>query len=69
LVAWGYNRDDALYKIAPIVRKAQEANSNAALIKEYKDGRIIVKRKRYQTYSESEEIIPKSTDLILDEKE
>lgn len=69
LVEWGYNRDDALYKIAPIISKAQEANSTAALVKEFKDGRIVVKRRVYQNYSDSEEIIPKSTDLILDENE
>lgn len=69
LIELGYNRDDALYKIAPIITKAQEANSNASMVKEYKDGRIVVKRKVYQNYSDSEEIIPKSTDLILDEKE
>lgn len=69
LVEWGYNRDDALYKIAPIISKAQEANSTAALVKEYKDGRIVVKKRVYQNYSDSEEIIPKSTDLILDESE
>ena len=69
LVEWGYNRDDALYKIAPIISKAQEANSTAEIVKEYEDGRIIVKRRVYQNYSDSEEIIPKSTDLILDERE
>ena len=69
LVEWGYNRDDALYKIAPIISKAQEANSTAALVKEFKDGRIVVKRRVYQNYSDSEEIIPKSTDLILDQNE
>ncbi len=69
LVEWGYNRDDALYKIAPIISKAQEANSTAALVKEFEDGRIVVKRRVYQNYSDSEEIIPKSTDLILDENE
>lgn len=69
LVEWGYNRDDALYKIAPIISKAQEANSTAALVKEFKDGRIVVKRRVYQNYSDSEEIIPKSTDLILDGNE
>lgn len=69
LVEWGYNRDDTLYKIAPIISKAQEANSTAALVKEFKDGRIVVKRRVYQNYSDSEEIIPKSTDLILDENE
>lgn len=69
LVEWGYNRDDALYKIAPIISKAQEANSTAEIVKEYKDGRIVVKRRVYQNYSDSEEIIPKSTDLILDERE
>lgn len=47
LVEWGYNRDDALYKIAPIISKAQEANSTAALVKEYKDGRIVVKKRVY----------------------
>lgn len=69
LVEWGYNRDDALYKIAPIISKAQEANSTAEIVKEYKDGRIVVKRRVSQNYSDSEEIIPKSTDLILDERE
>ncbi len=69
LVEWGYNKDDALYRIAPIISKAQEANATAGMVKEYKDGRIIVKRRVYQNYSDSEEIIPKSTDLILDENE
>lgn len=69
LVEWGYNRDDALYKIAPIISKAQEANSTAALVKEYQDGRIIVKKRVQQNYPNSEEIIPKSADLILDENE
>lgn len=69
LIEWGYNRDDALYKIAPIVTKAQEANSTAKLIKQYKDGRIVVKRRYYQDYSDSEEIIPNSTDYTLDENE
>lgn len=69
LIEWGYNRDDALYRIAPIISKSQEANSTAALVKEYKDGRIVVKKRVGQNYSDSEEIIPKSTDLILDERE
>ena len=69
LIEWGYNRDDALYRIAPIISEAQEANTNAELVKEYKDGRLVVKRRYYQNYSDSEEIIPTNADYTLGEEE
>lgn len=67
---YGYNRDDALFKIAPIITRAKEAVEQSILVREFNENGIpIVKRKGSNGYSEAEYIIPNSTDLIIDERE
>lgn len=63
LYEYGYNRDDALLRIAPIVSPSQEINSNAELIKQTaSNGTTIVKRKGSNGYSGRSELIPTTSD-------
>ena len=70
LIEWGYNRDDALYKIAPIITKAQEANTKARMVKEYLDGRLVVKRRGIYGYgSKVIEIVPENVSLSVNDSD
>lgn len=63
LKEYGYNRDDALFRIAPITSKSQEVNCKAEMIKQEVNGRMIVKRKQQYGYSDGEELISVDTSL------
>ena len=71
LIEMGYNRDDALYRIAPIISKAQEMNTNSEMVREYQEGRPIIGRKpnKFADYFVYEEILPNSTELNLDDNQ
>lgn len=65
----GYNRDDALLRIAPIITPAQEANTQAELVRETVNGLPVYKRKgsRYKSgYGKEQSVIPQSSDNIYD---
>lgn len=63
LKEYGYNRDDALFRIAPITSKSQEVNCKAEMIKQEVNGRMIIKRKEPNGYSDGEELISVDTSL------
>ena len=63
LKEYGYNRNDALFRIAPIISKPQEVNCQAEMIKQEDKGRIVIKRKGKYGYSEPEELIAVDTSL------
>lgn len=66
----GYNLNDALYRIAPTIRKSQESNSNYPMVKEIVQGREIVKRKKFdgRGYGNPIELILDSSGLYMNEE-
>lgn len=68
----GYNRDDALLRIAPIISTVQESNTQAEIVREVKDGLPVYKRKKgnFQLgYGKEQSIIPGSSTNIYDPNE
>ena len=68
----GYNRYDALLRIAPVITEAQEANTKAEIVRETVNVLPIYKEKKdsySNRYGKAQSIIPKSSDNIFGENE
>lgn len=68
LEEWGFNMDDARYKIAPVISETQEGSHNEDIVREYINGRIMYKRKYKGQYRSPKDLVP-DVDYYADQKE